>query len=348
MNRTARIIGLDIAKSVFGMGGIDGNGVPVIKRMVARGDVLRTFANIPATAVAIEACAGSHFWARELTKLGHEVKLIAAQHTRRYVSGNKNDKNDALAIAEARSRAKTTYVPINTEPQQDLQMLLRSRQALVVERTGMINRIRAFAAEYGQVFPVGVAKFLAGIRDWLSDSGNGLSGSALATFQELREQLADKDKRLEVYDARLKAAVKGSARAAQLMEVPGIGPITATAVMAAVSDARHYSDGRDFAANLGLVPKEHSSGGKQRLYGISKRGDTYLRTLLIHGARSALRVAGDKPDKMLQWAKKVQERRGYNVAAVALANKMARIIWAILAHERDYVPVWSKNTTRPA
>lgn len=348
MNRTAKIIGLDIAKNIFAMGGLDQRGVPVMKRMLSRGDVLRTFANLPPTSVAIEACAGSHYWARELTKQGHEVRLIAAQHTRRYVSGNKNDMNDALAIAEARSRAKTTYVPINTEAQQDLQMLHRCRQALMVERTATINRIRAFAAEYGRVFPVGVAKFLTGIREWLSDPENGLSGSALATFQELREQLADKETRIEGYDRRLTQAVKEDRRAPQLMEVPGMGKITATAVLASVSNVRHYDNGRDFAANLGLVPREHSSGGKQRLYGITKRGDTYLRTLLIHGARSALRCAGDKPDKLLSWAKKLQERRGYKVATVALANKMARVIWAILAHERQYVPVWSKNTTRQA
>lgn len=346
MNRTAKIIGLDIAKNVFAVGGIDQHGLPVMKRTISRGEVLRTFSNMPPTSVAIEACAGSHYWARELSKQGHEVRLIAAQHTRRYVSGNKNDMNDALAIAEARSRAKTTYVPINTEAQQDLQMLHRSRQALMVERTGMINRIRAFAGEYGQVFPVGVAKFLTGIRDWLADPENALSGSALATFQDLREQLADKEKRIDLYEARLTQAVKEDARAARLMEVPGVGKITASALLASVSDARHYNNGRDFAANLGVVPREHSSGGKQRLYGINKRGDTYLRTLLIHGARSALRCAGDKPDKMLRWANKLQERRGYNVAAVALANKMARVIWAILAHDRQYVPIWSKSPTR--
>jgi transposase len=348
MNRTAKFVGLDIAKNVFAAAGVDAHGNAAFKRIFSRGDVLRTFANIPLTSIAIEACAGSHYWARELQKQGHEVRLIAAQHTRRYVSGNKNDMNDAVAIAEARSRAKTVYVPINTEAQQDLQMLHRTRQALMVDRTATINRMRAFAAEYGRVFPEGVAKFRAQFRDWLADEANGLSGSAIDTFRELYEQLADREARIDVYDKRLVQAVKDDARAAQLMEVPGVGKITATAILATVSDARHYDDGRDFAANLGVVPKEHSSGGKQRLYGISKRGDAYLRTLLIHGARSALRCAGDKPDKMLRWATKLAERRGYNVAAVALANKMARVIWALLAHGRAYVPVWSKNTTTPA
>lgn len=347
MNGTAKIIGLDIAKNVFAAGGVDQHGRTVLRKMLPRGSVLPTFAKMEPVSIAIEACAGSHYWARELTRQGHEVRLIAAQHTRAYVSGNKNDMNDALAIAEARSRAKTTYVPINTEAQQDLQMMHRTRQALMNDRKAVICRMRAFAAEYGQVFPVGVARFMSGFRDWIADPDNGLSGSALETFRELRTQLADRDARLEHYERRLDQAARDE-RAVKLMEVPGVGKITATALLASVADARHYDSGRDFAANLGVVPREHSSGGKQRLYGINKRGDAYLRTLLIHGARSALRCAGNKPDRMLSWAKRLQERRGYNVAAVALANKMARVIWAILAHHRHYVPVWSNSMTRPA
>jgi transposase len=348
MNRTAKVVGLDIAKSVFGVVGLDEHGKTTLKRMLSRGQVLSTFANMPPCLVGIEACAGSHYWARELRALGHDAKLIAAQHTRAYVTGNKNDTNDAAAIAEARSRSSTKYVAINTAAQQDLQMLHRSRQALMTERVAMINRIRAFASEYGTVFSLGVTKFQHELKVWLADAENGLSGSAQATFQELVAQLRDKDERIDVYEKRLAQAAKEDERAERLMEVPGIGKLTATAVLAAVADAGHFDSGRDFAANLGLVPREHSSGGKQRLYGITKRGDSYLRTLLIHGARSALRCAGDKPDKLLRWASKLAERRGYNVAAVALANKMARVIWAMLAHGRSYVPVWSKSTTTPA
>lgn len=347
MNRTAKVVGLDIAKNVFVGVGQDERGKIVLKRKLSRAQVLEMFANIAPCAVGIEACAGSHYWARTIQGYGHDVKLIAAQHTRAFVTGNKNDTNDAAAIAEARSRAATKYVPINTEAQQDLQMLHRARQALMVERTAMICRIRAFAGEYGQVFPLGVAKFRSGLRAWLADDGNGLSGSALETFRELIEQLDDKEKRIDAYDQRLTHAAKDE-RALALMGIPGVGKITATAILAAVADANHFDSGRDFAANLGVVPREHSSGGKQRLYGITKRGDTYLRTLLIHGARSALRSAGDKPDKLLCWARKLAERRGRNVAAVALANKMARVIWALLAHGRSYVPVWSKNPTTPA
>lgn len=348
MNATAKVIGLDIAKNVFVAVGIDEKGKKLSTIKFSREAVLPRLANLPATTIGIEACAGSHYWARKLQSFGHTVHLIAAQHTRAYVTGNKNDGNDAAAIAEACARASTKTVPINTEAQQDLQMLHRSRQALMQERTAMINRLRAFAGEYGQVFAVGVARFQKGFPAWLADEKNGLSGSALATFRELKDQLDDKDKRISVYDDRLAQAAKDDARATQLMTVPGVGKLIATAVLAAVADAHHFKTGRDFAANLGLVPREHSSGGKQRLYGITKRGDGYLRTLLVHGARSALRCAGEKPDKLLRWATKLAERSGVKVATVALANKMARVIWALLAHGREYVPFWSQRATRTA
>ena len=347
MNATAKVIGLDIAKSVFVAVGVDNQGKQVWKPKLNRDEVLAVFRNLPPSAIGIEACAGSHYWARELGKLGHDVKLIAAQHARAYVTGNKNDTNDAAAIAEARSRSSTKYVPINTTAQQDLQMLHRARSALMAERVAMINRIRAFAGEYGQVFAQSVARFRDGLMTWLTDPGNGLSGSALETFRELKSQLDDKELRIQAYERRLNQAAKDE-KAQRLMQVPGVGPLTATAVLASMADPHHFRSGRDFAANLGLVPREHSSGGKQRLYGITRRGDSYLRTLLIHGGRSALRSAAGKSDRQLRWACKLAERRGFNVAAVALANKMARTIWAMLAHGRDYAPVWSNNTTRPA
>lgn len=348
MNATAKVIGLDIAKNVFVAVGLDGHGKVVLKRTLSRGEVLRTFANMPVSTIGIESCAGSHYWARKLNELGHDVKLIAAQHTRAYVRGNKNDANDAAAIAEARSRMSTKYVPINSEAQQDLQMMHRARQALMMERKAMICRIRAFAGEYGRVFPEGVAKFRTAFAAWLMDAQNGLSGSAMDTFADLIAQLDDKESRIATYDKRLLQAAQADERAKRLREVPGIGPLTATAIIASVADAHHFGSGRDFAANLGLVPREHSSGGNQRLFGITKRGDVYTRTLLIHGARSALRCAGEKPDRLLRWATKLAEKRGMNVAAVALANKLARVIWALLAYGREYVPTWSNSMTRPA
>ena len=338
MNTTASVIGLDIAKNVFVAVGRDVRGKVVWKKTLARDEVLATFANLPPTPVGIEACSGSHYWARQLNALGHAVKLIAAQHTRAYVTGNKNDANDAAAIAEARSRAATKYVAINTEAQQDLQRMHRARQALRDERTAMICRIRAFAHEYGKIFPLGVAKFRAGLAPWLADDGHGLSAMALETLRDLVAQLDEREQRLQTYDRRVAEAAQADAQAKRLLAVPGIGKLTATAIVATVSEPRDFKQGRDLSANLGLVPREHSTGGKQRLYGITKRGDRYLRSLLIHGARSALRCADGKDDRILRWALKLAERRGTNVAAVALANKLARIVWAMLAHGRDYQP----------
>ena len=338
MNTAAKIIGLDIAKNVFVVVGQNEYGKTVWKKTLMRDQVLTFFANLPPTPVGIEACSGSHYWARQLLAMGHDVKLIAAQHTRAYVTGNKNDVNDAAAIAEARSRAATKYVAINTEVQQDLQMLHRARQALMDERKAMICRIRAFAHEYGKVFPQGVAKFRSGLKPWMADDGNGLSAMARDTLRDLVAQLDDKEMRLQTYDRRIVEIARSDEPAKRLLEVPGIGPLTATAIQATTVGAGDFSSGRDFSANLGLVPRAHSSGGKQRLFGITKRGNHYLRTLLIHGARSALLRAEGKDDRLLCWALKLAERRGHNVAATALANKLARIAWALLAHGRRYLP----------
>ena len=335
MSTTASVIGLDIAKNVFVAVGRDGRGKVVWKRNLARDEVLPFFANLPPTPVGIEACSGSHYWARQMLAMGHDVKLIAAQHTRAYVTGNKNDAN---AIAEARSRAATKHVAVNTEAQQDLQMLHRARQALVEEKTAMVCRIRAFAHEYGKVFPLGVAKFRAGLALWLADGDNGLSAMALETFRDLVAQLDDKETRLQAYERRLAESARANEASKRLLAVPGIGVITATAILATVADPGDFKQGRDLSANLGLVPREHSGGGKQRLLGITRRGDRYLRTLLIHGARSALRCADGKEDRILRWARGLAERRGFNVAATALANKLARIAWAMLAHGREYQP----------
>lgn len=341
MKHNASVIGLDIAKNIFYAVGVDAHGHEVLKRKLTRHQVLAFFANLPAAKVGIEACASAHYWARQINALGHEVKLIAGQHVSRRVVGNKNDYRDAKVICELRSQPQTLYVPINTEAQQDVQMLHRVRQRLVENRTALLLQIRGFLGEYGISFPQGPTALRTGLVAVLGGEHAGLSARALETFCHLQVQLRVLDEQVDAYDERIGRLAREDVQSARLMEMPGIGPLSATALIASLGNAHHFPAGRNFAANLGLTPHEHSSGGKQRLFGISKRGDRYLRTLLIHGARSALRCAKDKPDRLLQWALKLKDAKGFNVAACALANKLARVAWAMLAHGRRYEAQWN-------
>lgn len=341
MNRNATYVGLDIAKSVFYVVGKDDIGREMLKRKLKRDQVLEFFANLPAAKVGIEACGGAHYWAREINRLGHEARLIAGQHVKKYISGNKNDYRDAQAISEARSRADMRYVPINTEAQQELQMRHRIRQRIMTQRVALICQTRGLLGEFGVVLPKGVKAFQDGVQRWLRENPANLSGGVLEMLLELRQQLDDLDNLLVRYDARLAHTAQTDERGKRLMAVPSIGPMIATSLIATLHDPRHFKSGRSFSTNLGLTPHEHSSGGRQVLLGISKRGDRYLRTLLIHGARSALRTAAGKTDRMLIWALKLKQAKGFNVAAVALANKVARIAWALLAHDRRYQPQWN-------
>lgn len=347
MKNNAAVIGLDIAKNVFQAVGKDERGHEVLKKKMSRAQVLDFFANLPAAKVGIEACAAAHYWAREIAKLGHDVRLIAGQHVSRRVIGSKNDYRDAKAIGDLRSEPETLYVPVNTEAQQDIQMMHRIRQRLVNDRKALMLQIRSFLGEYGLSFPVGVKALREGLVAVLGGEHHGLSSEALEMFAEMQMRLTELDKWVEKYDERVQALCHQHEAAIRLMEMPGFGALNSTAFIAAVGDANHFPTGRSLAANTGLTPHEHSSGGKQRLFGISKRGDCYLRTLVIHGARSALRSAEGKSDRMLQWALKLKEAKNFNVAAVALANKMVRIAWAMLAHGRRYDPQWDISREIP-
>lgn len=340
MKHNATVIGLDIAKNVFYAVGNDERGHEVLKRKMTRKQVLEFFANLPAARVGMEACAGAHYWARQLDALGHDARLIAGQHVSRRVTGNKNDYRDAKVICELRGQAQTRYVPVNSEGQQDVQMLHRVRQRLVESRTALLLQIRGLLGEYGMIFPQGPTALRKGLLAVLGGEHTGLSSSALETFSGLNGQLMALDTQVEEYDDRIQRLAREDERVTRLMAIPGVGPLTATALLATLGHARHFPAGRNFAANLGLTPHEHSSGDKQRLFGISKRGDRYLRTLLIHGARSALRWAEGKQDRMLHWALALKDAKGFNVAAVALANKLARVAWAMLAHGRRYDAQW--------
>lgn len=336
----ATTIGLDIAKQVFVLHGVDGHSKTVLRKKLTRLQVLPYFANLAAAHIGIEACAGSHYWARKLIGLGHQVQLIAAQHVKPYVSGNKTDANDAAAICEAASRPRVREVAINSEAQQDVQMLHRIRRRLVDERTALICQIRGLLGEYGIVFAVGPAQARRGLNRLLACDDHGLSGLAVELLSDLQAQLGERDERIAAYDARVKRVAKDDPLASKLLALPGVGPVTATALVAAVNDGKLYASGRQMAANLGITPHEHSSGGKQRLSGITKRGNAYVRMLLIHGARSVLKQVDKHTDPLSLWAAQVKARRGMNVASVALANKLARIAWAVLAHNRVYCSDW--------
>ncbi|MGH8612677.1 MAG: IS110 family transposase [Gammaproteobacteria bacterium] len=341
-------IGLDIAKTVFQAHGVGRNGKVVLRKKLTRAKVLEFFVNVPPCLVGLEVCPGAHYWARELITFGHTVKLMPAQYVKAYVKGNKNDGNDAEAICEAVSRPGMRFVAINTEVQQDIQMLHRIRGRLVADRTALINQVRGLLGEYGIVFGKGPGQVRRGLAVLLEQEDARLSGRARELLADLRAQLSELDERIKHYDKRVREVCNTDGRSVKVVGLPGIGPLTATALVAAVNDGKQFQNGRQMAANLGLTPREHSSGGKQRLLGITKRGNTYLRTLLIHGARTVLRHAEGKTDRLSRWALSVQARRGTNVASVALANKLARIAWALLARERTYEAHWSARDSKAA
>jgi transposase len=329
-------IGLDLAKNVFEIHGVDERDNEVIRKTLRREEVGRFFANIPPCLVAMEACSGAHYWARKLTDLGHESRLISPQFVKPYVKTNKSDLNDAEAICEAASRPSMRFVPIKSSEQLSIQASHRIRSRLVGNRTSLANQIRGILAEFGIV----VARSLAALRRRLPEilgcDRITLDPLTRSLILDLQDELVVADDRVRAYDRRIKQLGKDSEVCRRLERIEGIGPLTATALVAAAGNAASFRNGRQFAAWLGLVPRHISSGGRTRLLGISKRGDRYIRTLLIHGARSALGRIGHKKDPRSRWLQKLCERRPYNIAAVALANKNARIAWALLRYGETY------------
>lgn len=329
-------IGLDTAKQVFQVHGVDEHGKTRLQKQLARARVLEFFANLPPCLVGMEACAGTHYWARELGKLGHTVRLMAGQFVAPYRKSGKNDANDAEAICEAVGRPNMRFVAVKSVEQQAILAVHRARSLLVEERTALVNQIRGLLGEFGIAVAQGIDRLRRAMPELLEDGENGLPGLARETFAELLGQLRATDVRVAHYDWRIEALAREMNAAKRLMAMAGIGPVTATALVATVGDAKVFSNGRQFAAWLGLTPRQHSSGGKSKLGRISKRGDVYLRTLLIHGARSALRLTMNKSDPKSQWAEALKQRRCNNIAAVALAARHARIIWAMLARGTEY------------
>lgn len=329
-------IGLDLAKNVFQVHGVDTHDKVVVKKALKRAQVLPFFVKLEPCLIGIEACGSAHYWARKLTDLGHTVKLMAPQFVKPYVKTNKNDAADSAAICEAVRRPSMRFVPIKNTEQQAALALHRARQGFVKARTAQANQIRGLLAEYGLIIPQGIAHIAKQLPLILEDAENGLPGLFRELLQRLGDHLTVLNEQVAALEVQIQAWHRGNDLSRKLAAIPGIGPITASALVASIGDAKHFTDGRQLAAWLGLVPRQHSSGGKPTLLGISKRGDTYLRTLLIHGARSVIRVAEAKTSHAGSWLAGVMARRHKNVAAVALANKNARIVWALLAQERDY------------
>jgi len=333
-------VGIDLAKDVFQLHGVDRHEKAVWHRRLKRNNWLKVLLKTvePGCEIGMEACAGAHHWARLLMQKGFTVKLIAPQFVKPYVKSNKNDAKDAEAICEAMSRPSMRFVSVKTVEQQDIQAAHRIRSELVSQRTAKGNQIRGLISEYGLVAPQRMNHLRAAIPMWLEDAENGLTDRFRCLLHGLWHDLKTLDNRVEELNCEINRIAESDPAAIRLQQLRGVGPMIATALVAAVGNAQQFANGRQMSASLGLTPRQHSSGNKDRLLGISKRGDSYLRCLLIHGARSAVYAAKGKEDRLSQWVTDLAARRHTNVAAVALANKTARIAWAMLTQGTDYKP----------
>ncbi len=332
-------VGLDLAKNVFHVVCFNERNKEVKKRMLRRNQMLEFFTQLVSCQVGMEACASSHYWGRELRALGHEVKLISPQHVKPYLRGNKNDYNDARAIAEALDRPAMPVVGIKTVEEQDMQAIHRIRSQCTRDRTALSNSTRGLLGEYGIVFAKGVSALRKKIPEILEDADNGLSLRFRNLLSRRYEQLVELEEHIAFYTKELELISQQDAACQRLQTIPGFGPIVASAFRSVIGDGRAYSRGRDVSASIGLVPRQYSSGGKNVLLGISKRGNKYLRKQLVHGARSVVLQAANKEDPLSCWVNRIREERGWNKAVVALANKMARIGWAVLRQNTYYQPV---------
>ena len=335
-------VGVDLAKNVFQVHGVDRHERPVLKRKLSRAEWLKVLLEKiePGCEIGMEACGGAHHWARQLQAKGYTVKLIAPQFVKPYVKSNKNDANDAEAICEAMSRPHMRFVSVKTVEQQDIQALHRVRFSLMGERTAKANQIRGLASEYGLVAPKELSQLRLALPLWLEDAENGLSGRFRKLLNGLWQDLLILDDRVAEMDREIALIAKADPMAKRLQQLRGVGPMIATALLATVGDARQFANGRQMAASLGLTPRQISSGGKNQLLGISKRGDSYVRALLVHGARAMIRTAKSKDDRLSQWVTRLAMRHHPNVAAVAMANKTARMAWAMMKNGTDYQPNW--------
>ena len=334
--QTVTTIGLDIAKSVFQVHGVDAQGKVIVRRQLKRRHVLAFFHKLPPCLIGIEACASSHYWSRELQALGHTVRLMPPAYVKPYVKRQKNDCADAEAICEAVTRASMRFVATKTVEQQSCLMLHRTRHLLIRQQTAVINAIRAHFAEFGIVAPVG----RTGVEELLKVASDGndkrLPDVARVCIAALGAQLQMLKARILEFDRLIMAWHRSNQVSKRLDEVPGVGPALATALVGSIADPKAFRSGRDFSAWIGLVPKQHSSGGRERLGGISKQGDRYLRSLFVAGALAVIRYAKKRGSKHRPWLAALLARKPTKVAAIALANKIARMAWAMMAKGERY------------
>jgi transposase len=333
---TITTIGLDLAKNVFQVHGVDERGVAVLRKQLKRDQVAPFFARLEPCLVGVEACGGAHYWARKLMGLGHRVKMMAPQFVKPYVKTNKNDALDAEAICEAVARPNMHFVPAKLAEQQSVLSLHTARESFVRARTAQGNQIRGLLMEFGLIVPQGIRHIYGRVPELLEDGCNELPGRFRLLIDRLLQHLKELDRQVKDLEKEIELWHRNSEVSRRLETIPGIGPITASALAASAGDPSTFKNARQFAAWLGLVPGQHSSGGKTRLQGISKRGNVYIRTLLIHGGRGLVRVAKSRADRAGTWLGKLVARRHHNIAAVAMANKNARLAWALLASGKAY------------
>jgi transposase len=328
-------VGLDLAKRVFQVHGADSKGRPVLQKRLRREDVLSFFAKLPPCLVGMEACASSHHWAREIRGLGHDVRMIPASYVKPYVARQKNDAADAAAICEAVTRPAVRSTPIKSPAQQAARVVHRTHELLSRQRVSLINAIRSHMAEFGIIAAAG-PQHVGPLIERISDPATCLPDMVRASLSILADQLVALTKQINVLEAQMHKHCRKEPEAARLLSIPGVGPITVSAILAGVPNIKGFRSGRDFAAWLGLVPRQNSSGGKERLGAITKMGDRTIRRLLVVGAMSTIRWSRRKENFADSWLGRIIARKPVKLAAVALANKMARIIWAVMTREEAY------------
>lgn len=329
-------LGLDISKNVFHAIGLDVRGKQVFRKKLSRNKLLAYFGNMTPCHISMEGCASSHYWARELSKQGHTVKLLPAQHVKPFVRGNKNDFNDALAIAEASRIPEMRPVAVKTVEQQGIQGIHRIRRSAVTDRTALSNQVRGLLAEFGIVLNQGISTLRKRLPEILEDAENDLPDSFRRALFLKQNQLAELTQLISDLDELIQEDARQNDAIQRLQSIPGFGPVVSSTFYSVIGDGKAFKSGRDVSASLGLVPRQHSSGGKNVLMGISKKGDKYLRSLLVHGARSVVNYAHRKSDALSLWVTRLIEKRGKHKAIVALANKPARIAWAITTSKSGY------------